>query len=60
MPKRSQYDKKIINQDPNKAWAMESLGCRTTNDYRPWNELHGEVVTYNVNDIPEGENNGKT
>ena len=60
MPKRSAYDKKLRSQDPNKAWEFETLGCRTTNDYRSWDELHGEVLIYNIKDSSDGEHNGKS
>lgn len=52
--KYHEYLKKMYEQDPNSLLAddsMYALECRTVNDYVEWESLHGEVVTYKLEDL---------
>ena len=48
MAKVSKYIKNLVEQDPNGIIQMEDYGCRSVNDYVPWEQLSGEVTTYKL------------
>lgn len=57
MARPIKYVQKLREDDPNEL--MKELwydwNCKTVNDFVNWSELSGEVITYSIDELKEGE-----